>query len=96
MKKQPRIKKWWLIRLALTIVGKKGLKELKKASKKGKNSSADVLRRILSTAKDTVYGKEHHFEEILKAKTPDELFNLYQKNVKINDYEDLRPYIERH
>jgi len=94
--REKRVKGWWLIRLALTIVGKKQLKELKKASKNGKKSSADTLRGILSTAKDTVYGKEHHFEEILAAKTDDELFSLYQKNVKINDYEDLRPYIDRH
>jgi len=94
--KEPRIKGWWLIRLALTIVGKKGLREMTKASKNGKKSQADVLRCTLDAAKDTVYGKEHHFDEILAAKTPEELFSLYQKNVKINDYEDLRPYVERH
>jgi len=94
--KEKRIKKWWLIRLALTIVGKKGLKEMTRASKDGKKASDGILRQILTTSKDTVYGKEHHFEEILKAATPDELFRLYQKYVPINDYEDLRPYIERH
>ena len=91
-----RIKKWWLIRLALTIVGKKYLKAMTEASKDGKKAQNDVLRHILSAAKDTVYGKEHHFEEILAAQTPEELFSLYQKYVKINDYEDLHPYIERH
>jgi hypothetical protein len=94
--KEPRIKKWWLIRLALTIIGKKWLRELKKASKNGKKSSTDTLRHILSESQDTVYGKEHRFEEILKAQTPEDLFSLYQKNVPINDYEDLRPYVERH
>jgi hypothetical protein len=93
---EPRVKGWWLIRLLLTIVGKKCLKEMKKASKNGKKSSAACLRNILTTSKDTVFGKEHNFEEILKAKTDDELFALYQKNVKINDYEDLRHYVERH
>ena len=94
--KEKRIKKWWLIRLALTIVGKKGLREMTRASKDGKKASDGILRQILTTCKDTVYGKEHHFEEILKAATPDELFRLYQKYVPMNDYEDLRPYIERH
>jgi len=94
--KGPRVKGWWLIRLLLTIVGKKCLKEMKKASKNGKKASADCLRRILTTSKDTVYGKENNFEEILAAKTDDELFKLYQKNIKINDYENLRPYIDRH
>jgi len=78
------------------MVGKKGLRQMTKASKNGKKAQADILRRTLTAAKDTVYGKEHHFDEILAAKTPEELFSLYQKNVKINDYEDLRPYIERH
>jgi hypothetical protein len=36
--KEPRLKGWWLIRLALTIIGKKGLGELKKASKHGKET----------------------------------------------------------
>ena len=94
--KKEKVKNWWLIRLALTIIGKKILGEMKKASKDGKNAQAETLRRILTTAKDTVYGKEHHFEEILAAGTPEELFSRYQKNVQINDYEDLRPYIERH
>ena len=96
MKKEPRIKNWWLIKPALAIVGKKVLGEMTKASKDGKKAQADVLRSILSTSKDTFYGKEHNFDAILKAGTPEELFALYQKNVPVNDYEDLRPYIERH
>jgi len=94
--KEKRVKKWWLIKLALTIVGKKGLKEMRKASKDGKKALSDVLRRILLTSRDTVYGKEHNFAEILKAQTAEELFELYRKNVGINDYENLRPYVERH
>ncbi|GHV87659.1 hypothetical protein AGMMS50267_00190 [Spirochaetia bacterium] len=94
--KEPRLKKWWLIRLALTVIGKKGLKELNKASRDGKGSQEACLRSILEYAKDTVYGVEHHYGEILKASTADELFRLYQKYVPVNDYEDLRPYVERH
>ena len=78
------------------MVGKKGIWELNKASKNGKKALAETLSQILTTSKDTAYGKEHRFEEILSAKTPEELFDLYQKNVQINDYENLRPYIERH
>jgi hypothetical protein len=94
--KEPKVKGWWLIRLALTIVGKKGLKELDKVSKDGKNAQTKTLQNILEAAKNTVYGKEHHFEEIIAADTPEEMFARYQKYVSINDYEDLRPYIERH
>ncbi|MDR0495593.1 MAG: GH3 auxin-responsive promoter family protein [Treponema sp.] len=94
--KEPRTKNWWLIKLALTIVGVKGLGEMKRASKNGKKAQARVLRHILTASKDTVYGKERHFDDILAAKTPEELFSRYQKNVPVNDYEDLRPYVERH
>jgi hypothetical protein len=91
-----RIKGWWLIRLALTIVGKKGLKELKKASKDARKSQDQVLRSLLEYARDTVYGREHHFDEILAADNAEELFARYRQYVSINDYEDLAPYIERH
>jgi hypothetical protein len=96
MMKEKRVKGWWLIRMALTIVGKKGLKELKKRSKNGKETQEAVLRDLLETAKNTIYGKEHHFEEILKAESPEKLFDLYRKNVPINDYEEIRPYVELH
>ncbi|GHU55614.1 hypothetical protein FACS189442_3400 [Spirochaetia bacterium] len=94
--KEPRLKGWWLIRLALTIIGKKGLAEMTKASKHGKETQAKALREILTQSKDTVYGKEHHFEDILKAAAPEELFRLYDENVPVNDYDSLKPYVERH
>ncbi|MDR0759759.1 MAG: GH3 auxin-responsive promoter family protein [Treponema sp.] len=94
--KEPRVKGWRLIKLALTIVGKKGLKELDKVSKDGKKAQAQTLRNILEAAKHTVYGKEHRFAEILAADTAEELFVRYRKYVPVNDYEDLRPFIERH
>jgi hypothetical protein len=93
---EPKVKKWWLIRLALTIIGKKELSKLKKTSRDAKKAQEETLRGFLSTSKDTVYGREHHFDAILQASTPEELFSRYRKNVPINDYEDLRPYIERH
>jgi len=94
--REKKVKKWWLIRLALTIIGKKILREMTKASRDGKQAQAGVLRRILAASKETVYGREHHFDEILAAQTPEELIKAYQENVRINDYEDLKPYIERH
>ena len=94
--KEKRTKGWLLIQLALTIVGVKGLSEMKRASKNGKKAQAKILRHILTTAKDTVYGKEHNYSEILAADSPEELFSRYRKNVSINDYEHFHPYIERH
>lgn len=70
--------------------------QLKKASKQPRKTTANTLRQILKYAKDTVYGKEHHFAEILLAGDDEQLFHLWQQNVKLNDYEDFRPYVERH
>ncbi|MDR0759224.1 MAG: GH3 auxin-responsive promoter family protein [Treponema sp.] len=91
-----RVKGWWLIRLALTIIGKKGLAELGKKSMDARKSQEEVLRTFLTNSKDTVYGKEHGFQTILEAGTNEELFDRFRKHVPINDYEMLRPYVERH
>ncbi|MBQ9339873.1 MAG: GH3 auxin-responsive promoter family protein [Paludibacteraceae bacterium] len=69
---------------------------LKRASRNPRNTSEKTLRGILEYAKDTVFGKEHHFAEILAAHDDEELYSLYQKYVPAQDYEDLRPYIDRH
>ena len=82
-----------------TLLGLAGgiqYRKLKKASQDPKKSSAETLRSILRYAEHSEYGKEHHFSDILQAKTDDELFALYQKNVPLNDYEDLKPYIDKH
>ena len=86
----------WKIRLGLGLVGRLELWKLNRKSKNVKKTQDECLRKILKRAKNTVYGKEHHFEEILKAKTADELFKRYQENVPINQYTDFEPYIEQH
>ena len=85
-----------LISFALGWVGKKQRKILNKASKNCSAEEEKTLRGILSYAKDSEWGKAHHFEEILASNTADELFEKWQKNVPPQDYEDLRPFIERH
>ena len=55
-----------------------------------------TLRGILNYAKDTEWGKQHNFAEILAAPTDEELVARYQKNVPVTDYEVIRPLIERH
>jgi hypothetical protein len=84
-----------LIKLALTVVGKKGLPELAGASKKPEKAQETVLRSFLKKSKDTVYGKAHRFAEILAAQGP-EFFSRYREHVPVNDYEDIRPYVDRH
>ncbi|MBO6176292.1 MAG: GH3 auxin-responsive promoter family protein [Treponema sp.] len=90
------IKNSHLIKFALSVAGKIQLSKVKKASKNCRKASMQTLRQILDYAKDTEFGKAHNFSQILSTKTDDELVSLYQKNVPPQDYEDLRPFIERH
>ena len=71
-------------------------RSLKKATRNPQKSSEQTLRNILTYAKDTVYGKEHGFDYILQAENDVELYKRYQEKVQVNDYENLRPYVERH
>lgn len=82
--------------IALGLAGGIELLKLNKASRNPRKESEKTLRRILTYAKDTVYGKEHHFDEILQATSAGDLFRRYRENVPMNDYEDFRPYVERH
>ena len=68
----------------------------KQAAKQPRKRQEKTLREILEFAKDTVYGKDHRFAEILEAKDDTELYKRYQRLVKPNDYEGLRPFVERH
>lgn len=68
----------------------------RRAAAHPRRSAAKTLRRILSYARDSVYGKEHDFAWILQAKDADELFRRYQEKVPAQEYSNLEPYIERH
>ena len=85
-----------LINLALWIKGGLQTRRLLREARRPRLASEHTLRDILSISKDTVFGKEHHFDEILSASTDSELFAMYQHLVPVNDYEALRPYVERH
>lgn len=58
-------------------------------------SQVKTLRSILSASADTVFGREHHFDEILRAKDEFELIRLYRQFVPAVEYEDIRPYVKR-
>ena len=90
------IKGWHKINFAIGFVGMIERFKLRCAARDVNKTQAKTLRSILEYAKDTEYGKAHDFAGVLKAKTPDELFKAYKEKVKINDYEDLRPLINRH
>lgn len=91
-----KTKNLWLINFALGFVGKKQYRAVKKFAKDCKKTANTTLRGIIEYAKDTEWGKAHNFGKILEAKTDEELIELWQKNVPPADYEDFRPFIERH
>ncbi len=84
-----KVRGLWKIKLALTLAGKKMWRILDKASKNVKKAEFDILMDIVAYAKDTVYGREHHFSEI-------KTIQDFQKCVPVNNYEDLEPFIKRH
>ena len=47
-----------------------------------------VFKKLISKAKNTAFGKDHNFKDIVT-------YEDFKKNVKITDYEGLRPYIDR-
>ena len=91
-----KIKGSWKIKFLLGTIGKIRLFTLNKVAKNCRKAQEKTLRGILEYAKDSEWGKAHNFAEILEAKTADELYARWQKNVPPQDYEDLRPFIERH
>ena len=87
----------FLINLMLMIVGGLQTLRLRFWSRKPRHTAEKTLRDILTISRDTVYGKEHHFERILSATTAEDLFRLYRLYVPVNNsFETLRPYVERH
>lgn len=47
-----------------------------------------ILQQLIKTGKQTLFGKDHHFETIANAST-------YADRVPIRDYEQIKPYIEK-
>ncbi|MDD7915726.1 GH3 auxin-responsive promoter family protein [Polaribacter ponticola] len=47
-----------------------------------------VFKKLISKAKNTAFGKDHDFENIVT-------YNDFKKRVKVTDYEGLRTYVDR-
>jgi hypothetical protein len=77
------------MKMGITVRGNAMQRALDEKSKDVKRAQREVLADILSYARDTVYGKTHRFSSI---DTPRE----YAREVPINEYETLRPYVNRH
>lgn len=87
----------WLINTMLCLVGGSQMMCLRFWSRHPRHAAEKTLRDILNISRDTVYGKEHHFDVILSATNADDLFRLYRQYVPVNNsFETLRPYVERH
>ena len=85
----------FLINAVMGIVGRIELRKLNAASRDPRKAQEKTLRKMLEISKDTVYGREHHFAEILDCKTDTELYARYQQYVHKQDYEKLRQYVNR-
>lgn len=84
-----------LINQAISVIGSIEMRKLRSASIFPRLSQGIVLRDILERSCDTVYGREHHFDEILRAKTSGEMYELFTKYNKPTEFEDYRPYVDR-
>lgn len=66
-------------------------KHVQKAEEFKRNVVRDqekLLLSLVTTAQKTLFGRDHHFEDIHSIKD-------FQEKVPIADYEDLKPYIEK-
>lgn len=67
---------------------KSHVRSAEKFKKNAEQSQEKLLLSLVETAKKTLFGREHNFESIISV--PD-----FQEKVKVSDYENLKPYIER-
>lgn len=75
-----------------SILAKPFAKRIANRIKKQTSNAVEIqhqlLKRLLKEAKNTSFGKDHHFNEI-------QSYNDFKKRVPIRDYEALKPYVER-
>lgn len=64
------------------------VKGINKWKKNAVKAQQDTLRKLVSAATRTSFGKDHHFRSI-------KTYEDFKKQVPIRDYEELRPYIDR-
>jgi hypothetical protein len=74
--------------LAAKIFAKKVFLETQKWANSPIETQQKVFENLLNSAKNTVFGKDHDFENITT-------FQAFAKKVPVRDYEDLKPYIDQ-
>ena len=74
--------------IAAKIFARKIYKQTLRWANKPVESQLKVFKNLIKDAKETEFGKDHHFDTINSIED-------FQKNVPIRDYEDLKSYIEK-
>ncbi|MFW5658617.1 MAG: GH3 auxin-responsive promoter family protein [Bacteroidota bacterium] len=64
------------------------VKQIRKTVADPRKAQEQTLRKLLDKAKDTAFGRDHDFGNIQTLKD-------FQERVPVNDYEGIRPYIDR-
>ncbi len=77
-----------LIQLQMMLIRKGVWNSFIKQTQDPQTVQDQLLKKLLYQNRNTRYGNEHGFSEV---KTPEQ----FKKNVAINQFEDLRPYIEQ-
>jgi len=73
---------------AALIWAKKHVQKAEEFKKNPEKNQENLLLSLTETAKKTLFGREHDFENIHSIQD-------FQKRVPVADYEDLKPYIEK-
>lgn len=78
----------FLKKKAALIWAKKHVQKAEEFKKNSEKNQEELLLSLVNTAQKTLFGREHDFENIRTVKD-------FQDRVKVSDYEDLKPYIEK-
>jgi hypothetical protein len=62
-------------------------KKIAKARKTAVNDQKEIFQHLIKVGKNTVFGKEHHFEQITD-------YHSFKQHIPIRDYEGLKSYID--
>jgi hypothetical protein len=73
---------------AALVWAKKHVQKAEEFKKNAEKNQETLLLSLVDTAKKTLFGREHDFENIKSVKE-------FQEKVSVADYENLKPYIER-
>jgi len=64
------------------------VRQINKWKNNALKAQENILQKLLREAKNTAFGKDHHFAEIKN-------YSDFKKNVPVQDYEGLRAYVDR-